>query len=69
MLTPDDHRLYAGLVSIRFKKDASPAWEIMRQRRIWTKMGSQTRVSTHIHTRVEDIDEFFGILEETLGKA
>lgn len=68
MLTPDDDRMYAGLVTLRFKKDASPAWEIMRQKKIWTIMGEQVRLSLHIHTRPQDIDLFFGILEETLGK-
>jgi selenocysteine lyase/cysteine desulfurase len=69
MLTPDDDRMYAGMVTFRVKKDGSRAWEIMRQKRMWSAMGEQIRHSTHIHTRPQDIDLFFGILEDTLGKA
>jgi selenocysteine lyase/cysteine desulfurase len=68
MLTPDDDRMFAGMVTFRVKKDGSRAWEIMRQKRMWTYMGEQIRLSTHIHTRPQDIDLFFGILEDTLGK-
>jgi selenocysteine lyase/cysteine desulfurase len=68
LLTPDDDRMFAGLVTLRFKKDAKAVWEEMARRRIWTLQGEQVRVSTHIHTRPEDIDQWFDIVESHLGK-
>jgi selenocysteine lyase/cysteine desulfurase len=67
LLTPDDDRMYGGLVTVRFHRDARPVWTEMRKRRIWTLEGQQVRLSTHIHTRPEDIDLWFNIVEEKLS--
>ncbi|MDX2152712.1 MAG: aminotransferase class V-fold PLP-dependent enzyme [Bryobacteraceae bacterium] len=60
LLTPDDGRLYASLVTIRFPKNADlgPLWEEVKRRRIWVSAGQQVRLSSHIHTRPEDVDSF-----------
>jgi isopenicillin-N epimerase len=68
-LTPNDDRMFAALVSIRFKKDATAVWTECNKRKIFAGGGQQVRLSTHIHTRPSDIDELFGIIEEKLGRA
>jgi isopenicillin-N epimerase len=65
MLTPDDDRLFGSLVSFQmqpahFQKFAA----LCRARRIWIMMSERFRVSTHIHTRPEDIDLLFRTLDE-----
>lgn len=68
LLTPDDDRLYGGLVTFRFRdKDLKPFRDACRKRRIWIYGGDMLRVSTHIHTRRKDIDALFGAMRETLG--
>src|SRR5258708_5027745 len=69
LLTPDDDRMFAALVAIRFKKDASPVWQETAQRRIFVTNGQQVRLSSHIHTRPSDIDALFDIIEGKPGRA
>jgi selenocysteine lyase/cysteine desulfurase len=69
LLTPDDDRMFAALVAIRFKKDASAVWQETAQRRIFVSAGQQVRLSSHIHTRPSDIDALFDIIEGKLGRA
>jgi selenocysteine lyase/cysteine desulfurase len=69
LLTPDDDRMYAALVSIRFKKDPAPVWEETKKRKIFITTGERVRISAHIHTRPRDIDEFFDIVEAKVGRA
>jgi len=42
-------------------------WPVLKEKKIWTTAGKQLRVSTHIHTRPEDIDQFFSVMRKTLG--
>jgi isopenicillin-N epimerase len=69
MLTPEDDRMYAGMVSFELK---SPAWpailKTLEAKRVWHFAGERTRVSTHIHTRPRDIDEFFEIVRAGLKR-
>lgn len=68
LLTPDDDRMYAALVTFRITgRDVAPFRQACLKRRIWTTGGNPLRVSTHIHTRPEDIDLLFATLKETLG--
>ena len=69
LLTPDDDRMFAALVAIRFKKDAKAVWEECSRRKIFVSGGQQVRLSSHIHTRPADIDQLFDIIEEKLGRA
>jgi selenocysteine lyase/cysteine desulfurase len=39
-------------------------YELCRKRRIWISGAERLRVSTHIHTRPQDIDTFFATLDE-----
>ncbi len=65
MLSAEDHRLYAGLVTFRIKPALSKAFDALcAKRRIWIYGGQRMRVATHIHTRPRDIDLFFRTLEE-----
>lgn len=71
LLTPPDHRMYAALVTFRFKDKTDdqlkPLWQACQQKRIWTVQGQRVRVSTHIHTRPSDLDLFFNTVREVLG--
>ena len=68
LLTPDDDRMFGGMVSFRIRDaDLTPVLELAKKRRIWLAGGGDRfRVSTHIHTRPEDLDAFFGTLREGL---
>lgn len=68
LVSPEDHRLYGSLVTIRFK-NGNPAklWELCRKKKIWTVQGERVRLSAHIHTRPSDIDLFFETVKEALG--
>ncbi len=69
MLTPGDDRMFAGMVSFELK---SPAWpailKTLEAKRVWHLAGERTRISTHIHTRPGDIDEFFEIVRAGLAR-
>ncbi|MCU0246085.1 MAG: aminotransferase class V-fold PLP-dependent enzyme [Bryobacter sp.] len=68
LLTPDDDTLYGALTTVRFQgKDPAPLWAACRKRKIWTMISNPLRISTHIHTRREDVDAFFSTLREVLG--
>lgn len=66
-VTSGDDRTFGALVSLRFKKDASKFWELCRKKRIWTQEGERVRISTHVHTRPQDIDLYFDTIKEALG--
>ena len=69
LLTPDDDRMFAALVGISFKKDPGAVWQETSKQRIFVTNGQRVRLSSHIHTRPADIDQFFDIVEAKLGKA
>jgi selenocysteine lyase/cysteine desulfurase len=69
LLTPDDDRMFASLVAIRFKVDSKAVWEEAAKRKIFVSGGQQVRLSAHIHTRPGDIDQLFDVIEEKLGPA
>jgi isopenicillin-N epimerase len=69
LLTPNDDRMFAALVCIKFKKDASAVWQETGKRKIFVSGGQQVRLSSHIHTRPSDIDQLFDIIEDKMGKA
>jgi selenocysteine lyase/cysteine desulfurase len=68
LLTPDDDRMFAGMVTFRIRDaDLKPVLDLAQKRRIWlVGGGDRFRISTHIHTRPEDLDAFFGTLREGL---
>jgi selenocysteine lyase/cysteine desulfurase len=72
VLTPDDDRMFAGMVTFRIKsQSAARFWNLCKQRRIWLLPGQATpgdriRVSTHIHTRNSDLDLLFQTIQEGL---
>jgi len=73
VLTPDDDRMFAGMVAFRIKsQDRAHFWNLCKQRRIWllpaqATPGDRIRVSTHIHTRRSDLDLLFQTLQEGLA--
>ena len=70
LLTPDDDRMYGALVTFRLPKEAdlTALWKTCKEKRIWTIQSPQLRLSTHIHTRPQDLDVFFDVLESTVGR-
>jgi len=69
LLTPDDDRMFAGLVTMKFRKDPAPFFDLCDKKKDRVYRNPRFRLSTHIHTRTSDLDLFFGLMEETLGKA
>jgi len=69
LLTPNDDRMFAALVCIKFNKDATAVWQETAKRKIFVSGGQQVRLSSHIHTRPSDIDQLFDIIEDKMGKA
>lgn len=69
VLSSADERLYGSLIAIGFKgADLSEMWKRLRSRRIWTMISPTLRISTHIHTRRRDLEEFYGTLDEVFGQ-
>jgi selenocysteine lyase/cysteine desulfurase len=68
LLTPGDERMYGALVTFRMsdRVDRTKLFQKCVERKIWTLKGQQLRLSTHIHTRPEDLDLFFRTLEESV---
>ena len=67
LLTPDDDRMFGSMVTFRLGADAiKKSNEMCRAKRIWIYPGERTRVSTHIHTRPEDLDVFFDIIRQAV---
>jgi selenocysteine lyase/cysteine desulfurase len=65
LLTPDDDRMFGGLVAFRLKPDLARAFTALcAKKRIWIAGGERVRVSTHVHTRPRDSALFFATLEE-----
>jgi selenocysteine lyase/cysteine desulfurase len=69
LLTPNDDRMFAALVSIKFKKDSGAVWQETAKQKIFVSGGQQMRLSSHIHTRPSDIDQLFDIIEAKMGRA
>lgn len=68
MLTPEDGRMYAALVTMQMDPDHFKRFSAKcDERRIWIVKSARFRVSTHIHTRPEDIDLLFRTMAETTG--
>ena len=69
VLSADDDRMYAGMVSFLFKEgDWQKVEELVKKRKIWIFARHRTRISTHIHTRLSDLDLFFEAVEDALGR-
>ena len=69
LLTPNDDRMFAALVCVKFKKDSGAVWQETAKQKIFVSGGQQVRLSSHIHTRPSDIDQLFDIIESKMGKA
>jgi len=68
VVTPQDDRMFGSIAYLKFQKDAKPLWDLCAKKKIWiTHSERGIRVSTHIHTRVQDIDMFFDTVREALG--
>ena len=66
VLTPEDDRMYGGLVGLEFEKEHfGRLFGLCQKRRIWILRGPRLRLSTHIHTRPQDVDLFFEAVVES----
>lgn len=69
ILSGADDRLYGALVTISFRgAKLDDLWRTARERRIWVYGAEQLRLSTHIHTRPQDLDAFYTLVDEVIGK-
>lgn len=69
VLSSADERLYGSLTCIGFKgADLGLMWKKLRSRRIWTIITERVRISTHIHTRKRDLEEFYATVDEVFGE-
>ncbi|MBI2686267.1 MAG: aminotransferase class V-fold PLP-dependent enzyme [Acidobacteria bacterium] len=67
MLTPDDDRMFGSLVTMQLQPaHAQKFAALCKERRIWISGAERFRVSTHIHTRPEDIDLLLRTMTESL---
>jgi len=67
--TSEDERLYGGMIGFELKTPAWPAiHEVLKQKHVWHIAAEHTRLSTHIHTRPRDVEEFFGIVRDGLKR-
>lgn len=67
LLTPADERMYGSLVTFRIdlpERKLERLWRLCDERLIWTTGNPRLRVSTHVHTRRDDLDLFFATLAE-----
>lgn len=65
LLTPEDDSLYAAIIAFRLSPEESRRLaDLCRRKRIWALVGERVRVSTHIHTRLRDIELFFETVRE-----
>ena len=68
LLTPEDDRMYGGLVAFRMPK---PLFDGFMKRAAAEKMwvyGSQLmRIATHVHTRPQDVERFFELIRASRG--
>ncbi len=67
MLSPENDRMYGSLVTFRLdlpERKLSRLWQLCDERLIWTTKNPQLRLSTHIHTRPQDLELFFETLAE-----
>ncbi|MBS1827961.1 MAG: aminotransferase class V-fold PLP-dependent enzyme [Acidobacteria bacterium] len=63
-----DDRLYGCLISIKHKRtELEPFHEALKKKRIWAVLGPKPRLSSHIHTRKQDIDLYFETMNEAFG--
>ena len=68
MITPDDDRMFAALTTFQMKPEHFKRFYAeCQKRRIWVLGADRMRVSTHIHTRPQDLDLFFEVLDATAG--
>ena len=67
LLTPEDDRMYGSLVTFKVnlpERKLDRLWQMCDERLIWTTRNPRLRMSSHIHTRREDLDLFFETLAE-----
>lgn len=68
VLSSEDERLYGSLVTIGFRgANTKPLWELSAKRKIWIYGSDRLRISTHIHTRPQDLEAFYAAAAEALG--
>lgn len=69
LLSSPDPALYNALISLQFTpgQQMSKMGALLHQRRVFVSLGEHTRVSTHIHTRPQDLELFYRCGDEAFG--
>ncbi len=69
LVSPADDSMYGCLVTMNFRgAKLDQLWRKARERKIWIYGGERLRLSHHVHTRPEDVDAFFALTDELLGR-
>ena len=69
ILSGADHQIYGSLVTIGFRgAKLDDLWRKARERKIWVYGSPRLRLSTHIHTRPQDLEAFYSLVDEVLLK-
>ena len=68
LLTPEDDRMYGGLVAFRMPK---PLFDGFMKRaaaeKMWVYGSPLMRIATHVHTRSQDVERFFELIRASRG--
>ncbi len=69
LLTPEDDRMFGGMVTFRLRNgDVKRVLELAQKRRIFMTGGKERiRISTHVHTRPADVEALFDTLRANAG--
>ena len=68
VLSGEDHHLYGSLVYVGFQgRDQKKLAAKIKEKRMWVLAGDRVRISTHIHTRPQDIEMYFSTLDEVFS--
>ena len=68
VLSGEDERLYGSLIYVGFQgRDQKKLAAKIKEKRMWVLAGDRVRISTHIHTRPQDLDAYFATLDEVFG--
>ena len=69
LVSSADPRMYNALVTIRFKTETPERFpRTLQEKNFWVLGGRQMRLSSHVHTRPRDIEEFFEIADDVLAR-
>lgn len=68
VLSSDDDSLFGSMIYIGFQgRDQKWAAELIGRKRIWVHVANEVRISTHVHTRPQDLELYYSTLDKAFG--